>query len=149
MATLDDDIDDTVRSIWDAMFELPLDRVDPNTCTAEAAVTAVVVLDGDFEGAVQIGCGRDVALRITQLMFATSDEPSSGDISDALGEVSNMIAGNLKTTLPGHNSIGLPIVAFGSDYQLAIPGASQIAVVSYLSEGDCLRVSLVQQGAGR
>jgi chemotaxis protein CheX len=145
VATYDDDIDETVRTIWDTMFDLPLVRIDPLKCPAAPAVTGVVVLDGDFEGAVEVGYGRGLALRITQAMFACDDEPSADDISDALGEMSNMIAGNLKTSLPGHNSIGLPIMAFGTDYELSIPRSRQVGLVTYLSDGECLRVSMMQQ----
>lgn len=145
MAAYDVDIEQTVRAIWATMLELPLEPVDPQSCPSDPNITAVVVLDGDFEGAVQVACGPGIALRITQAMFANDEPPSTEDISDALGEVANMIAGNLKSALPGHTSVGLPIVAFGTDYELAIPGARQVGLVCYVSDGDSLRVGLMQQ----
>ena len=145
MAVYDVDIEQTVRAIWDAMLDLPLERIDPQSCPCDPSITAVVVLDGDFDGAIQIGCGRAMALRITQAMFANDEQPSTEDISDALGEVANMIAGNLKSAFPGHTSVGLPIVAFRTDYKLAIPGARQVGLVCYLSDGESLRVALMQQ----
>lgn len=149
VATYDDDIDETVRAIWDTMLELPLERDNPQSCPLAPFITAVVVLDGSFDGAIEVGCGPTMARRITQAMFANEQQPTTEDIGDALGEVANMIAGNLKSALPGHNSIGLPIVAFGSDYELSIPGASQVGLVCYRSDGECLRVTLMQQTKAR
>lgn len=144
MATYDEDIDQTVRMVWEAMVALPLQRVDPEGCTAGPAMTGIVVLDGDFEGAVEVACDGDLARRIAGVMFAEVGAVTPADVSDALGEVSNMVAGNLKTSLPGHNSIGLPIVATGNDYELAIPGADLVGQATYSSDGDCLRIRLMR-----
>lgn len=145
MGTYDEDIDDIVRTVWDTLFALPLERVEPASCAAEPGISGIVVVDGDFQGAVEVVCGGQLARRIAAAMFADEASLSPADIGDALGEVSNMIAGNLKSILPGRNSIGLPIVASGSDYEVVIPRANQVSMVSYVSDGDCLHVSLMRQ----
>ncbi len=148
MATYDADIDATLTSIWDAMLDLPLERVEAVPQPAAATVTAVVVLEGDFEGAVKVSCSGALAQRIAAVMFG-GDAPSPDDIRDALGEMANMIAGNLKTALPGHARMGLPIVTVGSDYEVTIPKARLVGLTAYRSEGDCLCVSLAQEDGTR
>ena len=144
--TYDADIDATVTSIWSAMIDLPLEAVDPAADQPTAAITAVVVLDGDFEGAVKVSCGVQLADRIASMMFA-ADAPTPDDVRDALGEMANMIAGNLKTVLSGPSHMGLPIVTMGSDYVVSIPRARLVGLAAYVSEGDYLHVSLAQQEA--
>lgn len=148
MGTYDDDVDSTVRSIWTAMLALPLDRVEPAADEADLTMTAVVVLDGEVAGAVRVGCGSALAHRIAAAMFA-ADDPCPEDVRDALGEVANMIAGNLKTALPAPTHMGLPIVAVGTDYELSIPRAEIVGLACYRSEGENLRVSLEQEGTPR
>lgn len=146
MGTYDEDIDATVRSVWSAMLALPLEPVQPFVSDIELTMTAVVVLDGDFGGAVKVGCGSGLASRIAAAMFAAVTEPTPDDVRDALGEVANMIAGNLKTALPGQTHMGLPIVAVGTDYELSIPRAEVVGLVHYRSADGGLRVSLEQEG---
>lgn len=146
VATYDNEIDETVRTVWEAMLGLPLQRQEATACDGEPVMAGIVVIDGDFSGALKVGCGPELAQRIAQIMFDDDGPPTAADISDALGEVSNMIAGNLKTSLPGKNRIGLPVVAYGTDYELAIPRANQIGMVSYVSGGQCLQVALMQHG---
>lgn len=148
MATYDADIDATVTSIWATMLDLPLEQADSLVQPPTETVTAVVVLDGVFEGAVKISCGGALARRIAEVMFAVGS-PSPEDIRDALGEMANMVAGNLKTALPGPSRMGLPIVTVGSDYEVSIPKARLVGLVAYRSGGDCLRVSLAQEAGAR
>jgi chemotaxis protein CheX len=145
MARYDQDIDETVQTVWGAVLELALQRVTEGTLPTGAVISGIVLLEGDFEGAVEVSCMYPLAERMAQAMFHEQTPPTTSDVSDALGEVSNMIAGNLKSALPGTNNIGLPIVASGTDYRLSMPGSEQIGRVSYVSDGDSLQVTLLRQ----
>lgn len=143
MTSFDQEIDETVTMVWSTMLELPLHRT-PATAGRGADVAGVISLDGGFDGAVLVQCSTRLAQRIAGLMFDVAD-PADDDVRDAIGETTNMVAGNLKVVLPNPCHLGLPVVAFGSDYQLNVLGTEKAGVVSYESEGEPFVVTLLRQ----
>ena len=66
------------------------------------------------------------------------------DVRDTLGELANMIAGNLKALLPFGVAISMPSVVEGSDYSLRICGGNQASRLTFSSELGEFRVTLVE-----
>lgn len=90
-------------------------------------MTGAVQLTGDWNGAVLLECDRGQACRFAG-RFLCMDAPGEVDdvVRDALGELANMIGGNLKSVLAqGSRKIRLsiPTVVDGGDYSLRICGA--------------------------
>lgn len=117
------DLSDTVCLIWSTQLEIepdvrPLD-IDPGTDARRDAMTGVVQISGGFAGALHLSCTRSLVTTAAAKMFNRSEtEVSAEDLRDALGELTNMTAGNLKNRLPGSNSISLPTVVDGADYEI-------------------------------
>ena len=63
----------------------------------------------------------------------------------ALGELTNMVAGNVKALLPAPSAISLPTVAFGKQYEISVVGTRRVANVSFTSKSYPLVVSVVQR----
>lgn len=146
MPALDEELDQTVQLIWSTMFDLPMARVNPDRMTADSPlVTGFVILEGEFDGAILVRCPQGLAVRLTDIMFGSEGPPAQSDIRDAIGELANMMAGNIKAVLPHPSRIGLPVVAFGNDYQLQVLGTVTAARVAYDFDGDVLTVTLVRQ----
>jgi len=63
-------------------------------------VTACVFLEGDWNGAVTLECTRDQACEFAG-RFLQMDPPDTmdDDVRDALGELANMIGGNIKSAM--------------------------------------------------
>jgi chemotaxis protein CheX len=80
-----------------------------------AAVTARVEIDGEVSATVLLACdassAADLARRLFQLDAA--DEPAFDDVSDALGELANVVGGNVKSLAPGTSHLTLPEVVAG------------------------------------
>lgn len=142
---LTSELDQTVAMTWEAMFIRPLVPAGAETPDGFEGVTAIISLDGEFQGAVVVHCATTLAVRLTADLFDTGSAPEVADVQDAIGELANMIAGNIKSILPHPCSLGLPVVAFGRDYQLQVMGTETAGEVQYESEGDRLRVLLVRQ----
>jgi CheY-specific phosphatase CheX len=66
------------------------------------------------------------------------------DVRDALGELANMLAGNLKSVLPGGAVLSMPSVIEGSDYSLQICGHLSIERVPFWCVDDIFGVSFVE-----
>lgn len=80
----------------------------------------MVGLAGQLCGMLSFCCDNKAALLITSKMLgAELDKISNNEMSDALGEVSNMVAGNFKNKVSGLGDgcmLSPPTVITGSDY---------------------------------
>jgi chemotaxis protein CheX len=106
--------------------------VDRDETADGCQLGASVQFTGDWEGAIAVGCDAAFGNEIAAAMFAMgSDEVTDDEITDALGELANMIAGNVKPLLPGAASLSLPTVFSGSEVRLGIPGAKVWLAIAY------------------
>lgn len=89
-----------VRKVFDVAFLVhvepivrpTLDRVMPHD-----DVTASIELSGDFSATLELGFPLPTAQRLVSLFTGLhAHEQGSEDVSDAVGEIANMVAGNAK-----------------------------------------------------
>ena len=71
-----------------------------------------VEIVGPWTGAVVLTCGHDTALDLTRALLGehAPQEVEQEDVDDALGELANVVGGNVKAVLPGPSVLGLPEV---------------------------------------
>ncbi len=113
-----------VESVFATMLTLEVEMCETPWFAAQDRLTAAVHLAGDWNGAVLVECGRGQACRFAG-RFLSKDPPKAVDdvVLDALGELANMIGGNLKRVLSPGIRLSMPAVVDGSDYSLRICGA--------------------------
>lgn len=88
------------------------------TLPEREGITASVAFRGAWEGTLAFECGRLGAAQFAQrLLQCGQDDQSNEDISDAVGELANIIAGNLKPVLPAELTLGTPYVVHGDSYR--------------------------------
>ena len=145
MTTLEVDIEEITGIIWQSLSDLPLERVDDAHLEGAPAVTGFVSIDGSWDGAVMVRCPMTLATSLTTAMFQASSQPSFDDVRDALGELTNMVAGNVKALLPSPCNLSLPAVALGTDYALSVLGTTPLARVTFMCDGHPLVVTLLQR----
>ena len=108
-------------------------------------VMGAVFFAGAWKGAVQLELESALAYRVTaHLMSAPVPERVDSDVCDAIGEVVNMIAGNLKSTLPGDAAMSMPVVVAGTDFDLSVIGANQSTKMAFSTPNGRLLVTFVQ-----
>jgi chemotaxis protein CheX len=84
-------------------------------------VTAAIFFSGEWKGATYIECTREQAMAFTQqLMDIPPQATIDSDTRDALGELVNMIGGNLKSALPKGVSLSLPCVMEGQGHSFHV-----------------------------
>ena len=140
------------QNIWESILGLEIQRsrdVAPLTqTTRERSLTGCVQLAGAWEGSVFLYCSAALAGEVAATMFGTSPETlRSGDVEDALGELTNMVAGNLKIVLPRPCQLSLPAVVEGIDYRVIVPGTKISAQVLFESNSKPLLVTVLEGGA--
>jgi chemotaxis protein CheX len=92
---------------------------------------------------VLVSCDPGFASLAARIIFEVAGEPSLEEEREALAELTNMIAGNLKTLLPSPSRLALPTVADGNDDVLAVPGSRRIENVELCAAGHPITVRVV------
>lgn len=109
-------------------------------------ITAVIGLSGMAKGSVLLGLSRQIAMQVTSILLNERCESIDHNVIDAVGELTNMIAGAAKARLEELKmSIGLPTVVVGRNHSIMFPtGAIPIGIPFDSELGQlCLEVSLV------
>ena len=106
----------------------------------DAAVTARLELSGEWSGALEIRCDSVMAAEVAAALFcAAVDELGESEINDAVGELTNILAGNIAPLLSNDCRLNLPVILGDS-----VPSETVEVVMdsTYVSEKAALSVHL-------
>src|SRR5580700_7183079 len=84
-------------------------------------VTAMVGLAGQLCGVLSVRCAAKAAALMTSKMLGVELDKVGAEVSDAISEVCNMVAGNFRNKIAGLAEgclLSPPTVVTGSDYSL-------------------------------
>src|SRR5579883_3337671 len=112
--TLPSLLTEIVASVFETMMNLPVVESGEEWRPGGDRLTAGVQLAGPWSGAVLVECGRREACRFTG-RFLSMDPPDTVSelVRDVMGELANMIGGNLKCLLTGGIDLSTPVVLDG------------------------------------
>ncbi len=112
-----------VESVFATMMQTEVSESEAPLTGDGDRLTAAVHLAGEWNGAVMLECDRSQACRFAG-RFLSVEAPSAvdNDVRDVLGELANMIGGNLKCMLSQGIHLSSPTVVDGSDYAMRICG---------------------------
>ncbi|MDR2782896.1 MAG: chemotaxis protein CheX [Treponema sp.] len=87
-------------------------------------ISAVIGLTGEARGAVIVSMHQKLAIKLTDLLTGDSHAEMDDDVSDAVGEIVNIIAGNVKQRLEESMKmiISLPTIVQGQGHAIRWPG---------------------------
>jgi chemotaxis protein CheX len=91
-------------------------------------VMSLVSFTGEHSGILAIFCSKDIALKITSGMLGIEATELNQDTKDAMGEVTNMIAGTVKNKIHekfGAMHLSIPIVIAGGDLTISSSGGEK------------------------
>ena len=94
-------------------------------------VIGMVSFTGKYYGVIGLFCSKPLALKIASSMLMMELSIFNNEVKDAIGEVANMIAGNVKTKLTaqfGEMNLSIPIVIAGEG--LTITAVNNSPVIS-------------------
>lgn len=114
----------TVESVFGTMLGLEVIEGRVPAPPTDNALVAAVQLTGPWNGAVLVECAAGAARRFAG-RFLSMDPPAAVDdlVRDVLGELANMIGGNLKCVLACGTRVSLPSVLDGSEF---LPGLQAV-----------------------
>jgi len=129
-----------VQKVFDTMIDVPFvlgkpvlkkDRIPPYE------VSSIIGLSGEVTGCVVISLEANIALELASALLDDEFTEIDEDCTDAIGEITNMIAGNAKTDFPGkNNAISVPTVVIGK-HKLSYPkGIPIISIPCKAGDGE-------------
>ena len=139
------DLGRVVESVFETMLGLVVEQSGIPWTAAPDRVTAVVYFVGLWNGAILLECSPAQACSFTQLFLSTEEPPGmDDDVRDTLGELTNMLAGNLKSVLPRGVCLSVPSVTVGTDYTLRICGGNMVERLGFSSPCGVFWITLVE-----
>jgi chemotaxis protein CheX len=113
-----------VESVFTTMLNLEVVPHEIPWSPSHDQLTAVVHLSGNRNGTLLFECNRWEACRFTG-RFLSMDPPDTvnDDVRDVLGELANMIGGNIKCAVASGLRLSMPSVTDGSDYGARLCGS--------------------------
>jgi chemotaxis protein CheX len=143
-----DEVVEVTQSVWLSLLGEELAPVDDTTETG-AMLSGCVQLSGAFEGAVSVDCAAPLARTVTGVMFEMEPSKASGEeLADAIGEITNMIGGNIKALLPGPSVLSLPTVT-REPGGLTVPGTTPMLVQSFRYGEQTMTVTVLTRALAR
>ena len=135
-----------VTKTFEMMVNLKLTRSAPtlkNDRNTLYPVSGIIGFSGKIVGTVILTMSEPVALKAASVMLMDELKTVDDDVLDAIGELTNMIAGNAKAQLEEYNlSLSLPNAIFGAGTEVRFPEKSQPITIPFNSEFGPLAVEV-------
>lgn len=103
-----------LHEVWDSFVgaDEPLLPVPDRTGADWIGYAATITISGAWSGIVSLEFAADTAAAVSSRMLGL-DQVTEEDVADAVGELVNMVGGNVKGLVPGPSVLSLPIVTTG------------------------------------
>ena len=132
---------DGTKDIFSTMIMLELEpgeALPPAERHVPAQLTSMLGLGGGIRGTLAIHCPEQTAKQITSAFLGMDVEDLGEDVKDAIGELANMIAGNLKISFAASNIdvvLSIPTSVVGEAVRLSGLLGAKRCIVPF--NGDC------------
>ena len=138
-----------VKDVFSTMLMIDLENeeiLEGQQCTIESNLTSMLGLGGGIRGMLAIHCPAAVAKGITGGFLGIEVETLDEDVKDAIGEIANMVAGNLKVSLAKQGidvELAIPTSIVGDSFAISGIGDSNRVVVVFKMGEDTFWVELL------
>lgn len=137
-------IDGATREVFDTMLGVPIHAGTMHLETEVAAapssgLVSIIGLAGAWSGTGCVACTGPLACRIASHFLAAEVDAVNEDVLDAIGEITNMIIGNVKTALEerfGPMGLSTPTVISGRDFHTRSARVHEWTVVPFSCENE-------------
>ncbi len=129
-----DDVAQIVQEVWSSMLGLDVEPLEAEIDSSGPAVAGSVGVSGAADCLISMEMQAAAARAVAAAMFGLSDaDVSDDDVADAVGELTNMVGGNIKSLLPEPSTLSLPVVAQGTIPALRVVGAKVLLSQGFVS----------------
>ena len=146
----EDDLRVIAEQVWSSYLDVdgtkplvPVPAVDPSV-----HVTASVSVTGAWRGHVLVSCSETASRNAAAALLGIElDEVTDDDVADALGELANIIGGNVKSLLPEPCALSLPHVHIEEGTSSRYPASTEVCQLSGTWLDESVTVSVLESTA--
>lgn len=140
------DLVQIVQSVFCTMLGMEITPCSDSWAPDGNRVTSAVHLSGDWNGVVLLECERRQACAFAARFLSIAAPTSVDDtVRDVLGELANMIGGNLKSVLIPGIALSMPSVVDGGDYRMRFCRAQLMLRCSFDSADGVFWISILTE----
>jgi chemotaxis protein CheX len=138
---------EVTESVWTSVLGLTVERgIGNDAMQGDQTIRACVHISGAWEGVVTVESTNGLARRAAAILLGVEEaDATPEELSDTLGELTNIIGGNIKGLLPEPSRLSVPAVFQGSESNLTVKGSRLVSAVGFHCEGQPLRVALMRR----
>lgn len=141
------DIRQVTQTVWDLVLKMEAERGTQHTLprAGEGVISGSVRVSGSWNGSITLYCFTGLAEQAASIMFGVPAATLAGeDVSDAIGELANIIGGNVRALLPEPCQLSLPTVHRG---RYEAQGEPALYELGFTSQGQSFWIILAESGA--
>jgi chemotaxis protein CheX len=131
------------EAVFSTMLDLPILPTEPGPEGERYELTAAVYYVGTWQGALLLECSIEQAMQWGSRLMGLPAPIAVEDARDSLGELCNVLAGNLKPLLPPGVGLSTPSVVKGADYTLRVFGDTICERLHFADPAGDFRVTLI------
>ena len=144
---IQDKMIDAAKEIFSTMImmEISVEEVLEEHGPLHDTITAMIGLAGTHKGVLAVHLPYPVALAITSSFLMMDVEEINDDVHDAMGEIANMLGGNVKTILSDNGrdiDLSMPSTIAGSEYSFQSDKDVERIIVKFSTEKGSFMVEL-------
>lgn len=135
------------KDVFDTMLSMSVDETDggPEMLKDSERIVGSVSFAGEAMGNIRIHVSNEFAKKITATMLGMEEEDieDDEDIYDVIGELSNMIGGDLKSRLCDAGfpcQLSIPSTTIGKDFKIESLGWSRLEKFAFINQLDNMGV---------
>jgi chemotaxis protein CheX len=124
-----------IKDVFSTMLMVELESgavIENERCSLQSNLTSMIGLGGGMRGLLAIHCPASVAQAITGAFLGMEVDELNDDVKDAIGEIANMVAGNLKVSyakIAINLDLAIPTSIAGESFSVSgLAGADRIVV---------------------
>ncbi len=144
---IQDKMIDATKEIFSTMvmMDISLEEVMESHGKLTDTITAMIGLAGTHRGVLAVHFPYSVAMAITSAFLMMDVEEMNDDVHDAMGEIANMLGGNVKTILSEKGrdiDLSMPSTISGSEYSFQSDNDVEKVIVRFGTEKGSFMVEL-------
>ncbi len=145
----------SMHSVFETMLSMNLAAEDPpqrESVTTGNHIVGTVGFAGKVMGNVSVFVSRDFAQEIAAAMLGMSvdDIGSDEEVHDVIGEVCNMVGGNLKSKLCDAGltcSLSIPSITFGNSFRVESKGWDRYELMGFRNSHNSALIEIYVKNA--
>ena len=143
---------DSTKEVFETMVFMDME-VDESAEIQEPVhgkITGMIGIAGDYAGVLTFLCSKDTAIDITANMLGMEPEEVDpvADMRDAIGEITNMVAGNVKMKVSESGDafdLSIPTVIAGDNFSVGILTDAPCYIVPFKVSEQSVHVEMIIQ----